>query len=193
MIQTIRERYQKWKDYKQSLKQVSLLRYSLIETSESIIVALAAALFIRQFFFQSSYVFSGSMIPTMQIRDRLVVNKMIYHFRAPHRGEIVLFDSPYGDDKEFVKRLIGLPGETLEIKDGQTYINDKPIFFPGVIVRYDWTQLGPIEIPEDKFFVMGDNRANSADSRAWGFVDRDDFIGKGMITFWPISNIKVLR
>ena len=133
------------------------------------------------------------MYPTLKVQDRLIVNKYIYYFSDPKRGQIVLFKSPHGDKRQFVKRLVGLPGETLEIKRGTVYINGKQLLFPGVNIQYDLSQYGPSKIPEGQYFVLGDNRGNSLDSRSWGFVKRQDFIGKALFTFWPIPQIEVLR
>ena len=133
------------------------------------------------------------MIPTMEINDRLIVNKVIYRLVEPSRGDIILFQSPYKDDKEFVKRLVGLPGETIEVKQGIIYINGEQLILAGVNVRRDYSYFGPRTIPEGHYFVMGDNRANSADSRVWGFVSHDDLIGKATFTFWPINRAQLLH
>lgn len=193
MIRQIRERHSAWNRYKADLKKTQYVKYAVVEGIETIVVALAMALIIRKFIFQTSLVFSGSMIPTMQIDDRLIVNKLIYRFVEPTRGDIILFESPYNDDKEFVKRLIGMPGETVEVKQGIVYINGEQLILAGVNVRRDYSYFGPRTIPEEHYFVMGDNRANSADSRVWGFVSKDDLIGKATFTFWPVKRAQLLH
>tara|TARA_A100001015_G_C15044538_1_gene742594 strand:- start:7393 stop:7974 length:582 start_codon:yes stop_codon:yes gene_type:complete len=182
-----------WKQYKQELKSKHVFLYLLAELIELIVVIGPTVLVIKAYVIQSSLVFSGSMIPTMQVRDRLIVNKFIFHFKAPQRGDIILFDSPYKDGKEYVKRCIGLPGETVEIRDGQVFINQTAIFFPGVTILQDTTNYDPVQIPEGHYFALGDNRSNSADSRIWGFVPRTDLIGKAWFTFWPLNRAQTLR
>jgi signal peptidase I len=193
MIGQIRKRHQDWLKYKLAIKAESRLKHSILETVETLVVALAMALIIRKFVFQTSLVFSGSMIPTMQINDRLIVNKFIYRYRTPNRSEIILFRSPYKDKKEFVKRLIGMPGDVIEVKRGVVYINGEQLLLPGIDVHRDYSYFGPITIPPGHYFVMGDNRGNSADSRVWGFVPEADLIGKATFTFWPLSRAQVLR
>ena len=193
MQSAIRQFIHRWKEYKKTLKANSYATFFVIDLTETIVLALLAALFIRHFFVQTSFVFSGSMIPTLSVGDRLVVNKMAFWFRDPVPGEIVLFESPHGDDKEFVKRLIAVPGDTVEVKSGRAYVNDEPVHFPAVMIRQDLSQYPKTVVPQGSYFVMGDNRGNSSDSRIWGFVSRDQFIGKAWFTFWPISESEVLR
>lgn len=193
MLKQIRDQHRAWNTYKSELKQSSYVRYAIVEGIETIVVALAMALLIRKFIFQTSLVFSGSMIPTMAINDRLIVNKFIYRFVDPIRGDIILFESPYKDDKEFVKRLVGMPGETIEVKQGVVYINGEQLILAGVNIRRDYSYYGPRTIPANHYFVMGDNRANSADSRVWGFVSHDDLIGKATFTFWPLQRAQLIR
>ena len=141
-----------------------------IHWTETLLGALIIALILRQFIVQSSLVFSGSMIPTLQsatqtqFADRLIVNKLVYLFNNPTRGDIILFDSPYNDGKQYVKRLIGLPGETIEIRRGMVYVNGKLLVFPGITLRRDYSNMEKVIVPKDSYFVLGDNRGNSADS-----------------------------
>ena len=193
MLNTIKSKWQAWTRYKAELKEQSKLKYYLADTIETIVVAGSLALLISKFLFQTSLVFSGSMIPTMKINDRLIVNKLSFYFGDPQRADILVFESPTGDGREFVKRLVGLPGETIELKRGTIYINGHPITFPGVVIQRDYSAFGPYQIPENHYFFVGDNRANSADSRVWGTVPKDDLIGKALFTFWPIQSIQVLQ
>jgi signal peptidase I len=192
MIKRIQQYLHRWKEYKLGLKGKNKKLYILVTTLEDIFVALMLALLVRQFAFQSSMVYSGSMIPTMQVNDFLIVNKLVYKFREPKRSEIVLFKSPHGDKKQFVKRLIGLPGDRIEIKRGVVYINGQQLILPGVDVARDYSFYGPIAVPENSYFFLGDNRQFSADSRYWGFVKEEDLIGKALFTFWPITRMQVL-
>lgn len=192
-MKTIFKRYQDWKTYKQSVKAENKLLYYGLEILETIVVVVPTALFIKAFIVQSSLVFSGSMIPTMGIGDRLIVNKLSFYYRTPKRGDIIVFESPSGDGREFVKRLVGLPGETIEVKRGIIYIDNSPITFEGVRILRDYSRFGPFEIPEGEYFFMGDNRSNSSDSRFWGTVPADELIGRAILTYWPVSNIQLIR
>ena len=192
-IQKLSEKKAQWNTFKKRLKASKYWAYAIVETVETLVVACFFALLIRHYIAQTSLVFSGSMIPTMKINDRLIVNKLAYIFNPPDRGEIILFDSPHKDKKQYVKRLIGLPGETVEMKRGVVYINGKQLLFPGVNIRRDYSSFGPKKIPKDCYFVLGDNRGNSADSRIWGYVPHNELIGKALFTFWPPKNAQVLR
>lgn len=193
MFDKIKSGYQWWVDYKKRLKEYNFAAFFIVDTVEAIVTALIIALILRAYVVQTSLVFSGSMIPTMMIGDRLVVNKVVFHYRTPNRGEIVLFKSPYKDGKEFVKRLVGLPGETIEVKRGVIYINGRETDFPGVNIQADYDYFGPVTIPADSYFMMGDNRGNSADSRTWGFAPRKDLIGKALFVFWPVNRVQMLH
>jgi signal peptidase I len=184
----------RWKEYKERLRLRSTSVHFVVTISETIIVALSVALLIKTFVIQTSLIPSGSMIPTMQIGDRLFVNKFIYRFSTPKRGDIVVFKSVKdGDGRDFVKRCIGLPGEEVLIRDGIVFINGKAVHFPGVDIRRDFSQFGPVVVPSDSYFMMGDNRANSSDSRYWGFVPGEHLEGKALFTFWPFSRAQVLH
>lgn len=193
MIKFIRAKLAQWDAYKTHLKRTRLWQYIIVDTIETVLVALIFALLIRKYFVQTSLVYSGSMEPTMMIGDRLFVNKFVYHYRDPGRGEIILFKSPYKDQKEFVKRLIALPGEKVLIDRGNVYINGKLLTLPGINFRKDYDSFGPETVPTGNFFVLGDNRSNSADSRVWGYVPRKDLIGKAFYTFWPINRMQILH
>ncbi|MFC1770786.1 signal peptidase I [Candidatus Margulisiibacteriota bacterium] len=202
MFKTIREKNRQWKEFKANLKKKSFSLYILVDIVETVLVALILALIIRKYVIQTSIVPTGSMIPTMEINDRLFVNKFIYRFKQPERGDIVVFKSPYQDGKDYVKRCIGLPGDKLEIKRGQVYIDNEQLILPGVkilLVTADgnanelYKYYGPVTIPEASFFMMGDNRGNSLDSRVWGYVPKEDLLGKAVFTFWPLSRMKVLK
>lgn len=173
-----------------------------------ILVALIVAVVIKTFFFQAFYIPSGSMIPTLQINDRVLVNKMSYRFGAVERGDILVFDSPEAIDVErsfvsrvarsigeatgltspdtvLIKRVIGLPGETVEIRDNQVYVNGRPIaepYLPDGIAMRDFEEL---VIPADHVFMMGDNRNQSRDSRVFGPIPREDIVGRAFVTVWP--------
>jgi signal peptidase I len=172
----MRQWHANWNAMKARLKQRSIWAFRLVDFIETIVVALAVAL----------------MIPTFQIRDRLIVNRFIYRFTEPNRGDIIVFKSTT-DDKDYVKRCIGLPGETVEMKNGYVYINGKLLVLSGVDIQRDRTNFGPMVVPQSSYFVLGDNRGNSRDSRYWGVVPKAHLMGKSLFTFWPISQMRVLR
>lgn len=165
------------------------LKHWLFDWAETIVVALVLALIIRAFFLQVFWIPSGSMEPTLDINDRIVVNKVVYHFREPRHFEIVVFRQVYSGDKEkrdLIKRLVGLPGEQLEVKNGVIVVNGQEIKESHPI-NQDYANFGPVTIPADSYFVMGDNRPASADSRYWGFLPKANLIGPAFLRIWPIT------
>lgn len=166
----------------------------VFDWTETIIVALILALIIRAFFFQVFWIPSGSMEPTLDIGDRIVVNKMSYYFREPKRMEVVVFRgvTTFGKEKrDLIKRLIGLPGETLEVKEGVVYVNGKELK-ENHPMNLDYSNFGPVTIPADSYFVMGDNRPASADSRFWGFLPKKHLIGRAFLRIWPIAKFGLI-
>lgn len=182
------------------------------EWTESIIIALILALLIRTFIIQAFKIPSGSMIPTFEIGDRIFVSKFIYGakvpftdmrlpaLRQPQRGDIIVFVSPESPKKDFVKRLIALEGETVEIKNGNIFINGNQIEGPMSIRsnyyynRGDFGKEGEaITVPKGFYFALGDNSANSRDSRYWGFIPKQNLIGKAVLVYWPLSRIRIIK
>jgi len=182
------------------------------EWVESIIIAVALALFIRAFFIQAFKIPSGSMKPTLQEGDKIMVNKLLYGpkvpftnyrfpgIRAPKRGDIVVFKYPEDRKKDFIKRLIAVGGETVEISNGNILINNEPVKGPSELLKiyyYDRGHYGvegnPVKVPENCYFVLGDNSDSSRDSRYWGFVPKDDIIGRAMFIWWPPWRIQSLH
>lgn len=164
----------------------------IVEYIESILIALVLALIIRTFIFQPFYIPSGSMEQTLLIGDRIIVSKYSYYFNQPILGDVVVFKYPLDPKRDFIKRVIGTPGDVVEIRDSQLYINDMIIPEPYVLDQ-DFGDYGPIEIPEEHFFVLGDNRNNSQDSRSWGLVPEDNLVGKAQVVFWPVNRIGKIR
>lgn len=156
---------------------------------ETIAVAVILAFVIRTFLIQPFYIPSGSMEPTLQVGDKIIVNKLTNRFKDPERGQIVVFKYPYDTSQDFVKRIIGLPGETIEIRDSQVYINGQPLeedYLPEGLVYPDFA---PVTVPEDSYFVLGDNRDNSQDSRMWGPLPRNLLIGHVLAIYWPLDRL----
>lgn len=156
-----------------------------------VVLALTAALLLRTFVVQSFYIPSTSMTPTLQVGDRVLVNKLAYRFGDPARGDIIVFKAPPGEGtveiKDLIKRVIGLPGETIEGKGGQISINDRvlrePWLPPGVEARAFAREV----IPHDQYWVMGDNRFDSRDSTFFKSIPRSSIIGKAFIRIWPLG------
>ncbi len=152
-------------------------------------VALILATLINKFIIIKAEVISGSMEDTMQIDDVYLGNRLSYVFGDPERGEIVFFKFPDKEEETFVKRIIGLPGEKIEIKDGKVYIDDstEPLYEPYLKETPRKEDFGPVVIPEDSYFMMGDNRNHSNDSRAWNtfYVTRDELLAKAWLRIWP--------
>lgn len=165
------------------------------ENVQIIAIALALALFIRAFVAEPRFIPSDSMLPTLEVGDRLVVEKVSYRFRPPATGEIIVFDPPqqlqiqgYAKDQAFIKRIIGTPGQTVQIQDGKVYLNGTPLQ-EDYIAEPPAYNMRPVKVPEDQLFVMGDNRNNSNDSHVWGFLPQQNIIGHACFRFWPFSRI----
>ena len=167
-----------------------------------LIIAAVLAVGIRTYFVGPYKIPTGSMIPTLMIGDRIFVDKITYRFREPHRGEIIVFRYPLDRKKDFVKRLVGFGGESLEIRDGQLYVNDRKLEEPALFSqrfyynRDDWKygkHYQKILIPEGYLFLLGDNSAASSDSRNWGFVPRKDVIGRVVLIWWPPQRIRLIK
>jgi len=171
------------------------------EVMESFIIAIVIVfLVIRPFMVQAFYIPSRSMTPTLRENDRILVNKVSYRLREPGRHEVVVFRAPPeacegepdGEEKDFIKRVIGLPGDTVEIYGGVIYVNGIPEKEP-YILEPPYYDLPPRVIPEGKLFVLGDNRNHSNDSHRWGELDRSRVIGQAVMIFWPPSRAGFIR
>ena len=207
------------------------LRANLKETIDTIVFVIIAVILIRFFIAELRWIPSGSMKPTLQIGDRIVVEKItkfpnIIRNRAfentPKRGDVMIFYPPFVKlktdpwsvfsrltgffckDIAYIKRVVGLPGEKFEIKQGsngayKVYINNQPLDEDYIMSEYDYHKCrenmycGPFIIPEGQYFMMGDNRGNSQDSRFWGTLPKERFIGRAVFIFWPITNIDVIK
>jgi len=181
------------------------------EWAESIVIAFILAMFIRTFFIQAFKIPSGSMRPTLIERDRLMVNKLRYGAKVPftdkrlpgitnpQRGDIIVFVYPEDPKRDFIKRLVALGGETIEIKDGKIYINGKAIDHPimDLIFYYNRGDYGGenkrIIVPEGYIYVLGDNSASSHDSRYWGFISEQEIIGRAEVIYWPPTRLRFLK
>ena len=159
-----------------------------------LVVAAVLAISIRTFILGPYKIPTGSMRPNLMEGDRIFVDKLTYRFREPQRGEVIVFKYPLDRKKDFVKRLIALGGEAVEIREGQIYINGRRLENPLSIAtrfyynRDDWDfgkQGQKVQVPPGHFFVLGDNSAQSSDSRNWGFVAHKDVVGRAVLIWWP--------
>jgi signal peptidase I len=158
--------------------------------------ALAVALFIKAFVLQAFYIPSGSMERTLMISDRVLVNKLSYRMHDVHRGDIVVFERPAGEDDprvhDLIKRVIALPGETVESRDGRILINGRALDEPYLADAHETTGVEVTHIPPNHLWVMGDNRTNSKDSRSFGAIPDRLIVGRAFVRLWPISHIHLL-
>ncbi|NES08372.1 MAG: signal peptidase I [Okeania sp. SIO2F4] len=204
------------KEEKSRHKENSNEENPLIESIKTIGLSVIFAIGIRQFVAEARYIPSGSMLPTLQINDRLIIDKLGYQFKDPERGDIVVFNptnelkTQYKD--AFIKRIVGLPGNRVELKDGKVYINDKvveetyvasdlnPAELEARKVNHQQTRIDvcppdkrflsqPVTVPPNSYLVMGDNRNHSYDGRCWGFVPYENIIGRAIFRFWPLDSL----
>ncbi len=184
-----------------------------------LLVAFLLALLIKTFLIQAFYIPSASMEPTLEIGDRVLVNKVIYKLREPQRGEIIVFAEPHpiaepdrgalssfwhwlteglgvssDPEKDFIKRVVALPGETIEVKQGNVFIDGKKLKEPYLHPVKDFRDYGPVTVPARSLFVMGDHRTNSNDSRyGLEFIPYDKVVGRAFVVIWPPSRAQGLR
>ncbi|MCM8815057.1 MAG: signal peptidase I [Candidatus Omnitrophica bacterium] len=164
--------------------------------------AILIVLILRQFFIQAFVIPSESMKPTLKIHDRLLANKIIYKIREPKRWEVIIFKYPEDPKKYFVKRLVGLGGESLIIKNGHVYIDGRVMKQPEdvPILLYYFNEIDgsygvneEVKIPSGTYYVLGDNSINSKDSRYWGFVPSKNLVGKALFIYWPPWRMGFIR
>lgn len=167
-----------------------------IEAIKTVATAAVLAFGIRTFVAEARYIPSSSMVPTLEINDRLIIEKVSYHFNEPQRGDVVVF-APTDTLREqnfkdaFIKRIIGLPGDTVEVKGGRVYVNDRLLSEDYIAEKPNYNY-GPVTVPAEQYLVLGDNRNNSYDSHYWGFVPKDRLIGRAIVRFWPLNRVGVL-
>jgi len=165
-----------------------LLRLFFQESLQVILPALALALTVHLFLAQATIVYGQSMEPNLYERQRLIIDKLSYRFHPPRRNDIVVLDIP-GMDEMLVKRIIGLPGETVEIQNGVVYVDGAPIPEP-FPHELGFQSMPPVTLGPLSYFVMGDNRENSNDSRSFGPVKREHILGRVWLRYWPLDQIK---
>jgi len=162
----------------------------IIDTAETILLALVLFLVINALSARVR-VENVSMLPTLQPGEFLLVNRVAYKIGEPSIGDIVVFHAPGVSDLDYIKRVIGLPGDEVRISDGNVYVNDQPLYEPYISESPVYT--GSWVIEEGEYFVLGDNRNNSSDSHLWGFVPFSDIVGQAILIYWPFSEMTLLR
>jgi signal peptidase I len=166
----------------------------LKETISVIIIAFVLAMILRNYVIEGREIPTGSMLPTVQLNDRVWVNRFIYRFKEPQRGDVVMFKPPetIKSATPYLKRVIGLPGETVEMKNQKVYINGRALVEPYVAEPLDY-EYGPVVVPNDCILVLGDNRNNSYDSHEWNaWLTEDRLMGKAVAVYWPLQHFKLL-
>lgn len=187
---------------KNNLKFLKSAAGFAFEIIKAFVISLAIILPIRYFLIQPFYVQGASMEPTFSTHDYLIINEIEYRFEAPTRGDVVVFKSPYSQKEYFIKRIIGLPGEKLEIKDGQIYIYNQEHpqgfvlpedYLPGIQTYTEGKQYSQLQIKNNEYFVLGDNRNASLDSRNFGAIPRQNVIGRAWIRGWPFTKLSIFN
>jgi signal peptidase I len=156
------------------------------EVVETVVFTFLIYFLIRTFVFENYRVVGLSMYPTLEDNQFVAVSKISYRLHKPQRGDIIVFRDAQGGSRKLIKRVIGLPGDVVEIQQGQVFINGYLLDEP-YIVTPAYQSKAPITVPEGQYFVLGDNRNNSSDSRSWGTLPYEDIVGKAWLTYWPPS------
>jgi signal peptidase I len=176
--------------------QMSRSTRSIIEWIAVIVGALVVALVVKTFLVQAFYIPSESMLPTLEVGDRVLVNKLSYEFGDVDRGDVVVFDRPGGPGPdgiaELIKRVVALPGETVEARDNQVFVDGEPLDEGYLRLDAVTSDFGPEVVPEGHVWVMGDNRAASDDSRRFKAIPLDDIVGRAFLTIWPAAEVGTL-
>ncbi|MGD1854449.1 MAG: signal peptidase I [Leptolyngbyaceae cyanobacterium] len=171
------------------------IREIVTSNAKLVAIAIAIAVIIRVLIAEPRFIPSNSMDPTLHIGDRLLIEKVSYRFHAPHHGDIVVFEPPpqlqaigYRPEQAFIKRIVGLAGDTVAVYQGQVYRNQQPLAEPYILAAPNY-EMDPVTVPDGALFVMGDNRNDSNDSHIWGFLPEKNVIGHATLRFWPLDSL----
>jgi signal peptidase I len=166
-----------------------LLRTEIRVWTRDLLIAIGLALVIIVFLYQPVKVEGTSMAPLLSDQERIFINKFVYRFESINRGDVVVFWYPLDRSKSFIKRIIGLPGETVEIRHGSLFVNNQMVPEPYVPPQYaDASDFGPVKVPKNSYFVMGDHRISSNDSRVFGPVSSQYIYGRAVFAYWPVDH-----
>ncbi len=179
-------------------KKRGVLRIIFLDIVAPLVIAFGVAMIFQATVAKPYQIPSGSMIPTIQDNDRILADRVVYHFESIHRGDVIVFNPPasLGSDTPFVKRVIGLPGDTVEVKNDQVLIDKhdgkgaQPFVVPNA--RPTTYTMTPETVPPGQLFVLGDNRDESYDSHRWGFVPMNNVIGRAELIYWPLNHLSLL-
>ena len=162
----------------------------LVDTVETILLAVVLFLVINALSARVR-VENVSMLPTLQPGEFLLINRVSYKLGDPSVGDIIVFHAPGVSELDYIKRVVGTPGDTVRIAEGIVYVNDQPLYEPYIADPPNYS--GEWVVPEEEVFVLGDNRNNSSDSHLWGFVPLDDVVGRALLIYWPLEEMTLLR
>jgi signal peptidase I len=172
----------------------------LVDSVQTFLIAAAVFLVIYAFLFRPFQVDGQSMYPNFHDKEYVITNLITLRFQAPKLGDVVVFKAPPDPNKDYIKRIIGVPGDTVSIKDGNVYLNgklfDESTFLKPDVKTYGETFLkdgDSVTVPADEYFVLGDNRPYSSDSREWGFVKKDELIGESLLVYWPVTQMRLIK
>jgi signal peptidase I len=171
---------------------LNVLRQWLVELGETVLPAIVIAVLINLFLAQATRVYGSSMEPNLHTDQRLVVEKVTYRLHGPHRGDVVVLRMPDRGPELLIKRVVGLPNEIVEIRNGTLYVDNQPLDEP-YLVRSTGSTYGPTLVPDGNVFVMGDNRGASNDSRVFGPVPIDRIVGRAWISYWPLELLGLVK
>ncbi len=170
------------------------LAFELKSWFRDILFAFAIAIFIVIFVIQPVKVEGTSMQPRLVDQERIFVNRFIYRFKDIHRGDVVVFWYPRDRSKSFIKRIVGVPGDAVEIQNGTVYVNGARVYEPYLDPEFrDEKSFRKVIVPPGQYFVLGDHRNSSNDSRSWGFVARQLIYGKAIFSYWPVSRVGIVE
>ena len=158
------------------------------ELLESVLPALVIVLVVNVFLAQATRVEGQSMVPNLHNNERLIIEKVTYRFHEPQAGDIVVLKRPNRVGEPLIKRIVGVPGQTIEIQEGLVFVDGKPYEEP-YLDQATWGKMEPVIVPEEHLFVLGDNRGASNDSRAFGVISYDDVVGRAWFRYWPLSEM----
>jgi len=171
-----------------------------IDTLQTILLAASIFLVIYIFLFRPFQVSGESMYPTFKNKEYILTSLISLRFEDPKRGDVIVFKAPTDNEKDFIKRVIGIPGDTVSLKDGFVYVNDSKLderaYLADTVRTYGGSFLRegqPVTVPPGSYLVMGDNRPYSSDSREWGWLTKKDIIGKSFFVYWPVTNMHLIE
>lgn len=168
---------------------------AFMDTIETVVIALAIFVVIYLFLVQPHQVKGSSMVPNFLDGEYILTDKISYRFNKPQRGDVVVFKAPKDQEVDFIKRIIGLPGDTVELDNGKVSVNGENLaekYLPDSFTTKPGAflfNLTPVSVPEGQYFVLGDNRDHSSDSREWGFVTMEELVGKAWFIYWPVDKV----